>query len=92
MNHVLPELMPLVLGDPMPGIGFGLGFSVLMDPGQAAILGSVGNHGWGGWASTKFWADPKEEIVGIFMTQYIPNDAYSPREDYYTLVYQALVD
>jgi CubicO group peptidase (beta-lactamase class C family) len=92
MNHVPLDLMPLVLGDPMLGIGFGLGFSVTMNPAQTANLGSVGNHGWGGWASTKFWADPQEDMTAIFMTQYIPVESHPVTSDFQTLVYQALVD
>ena len=45
-----------------------------------------------GYAGTFFWVDPKEEIVGVYMTQ-----APSPIRAYYrkmfkSLVYQALVD
>jgi CubicO group peptidase (beta-lactamase class C family) len=94
MNHISPDLMPLGLeGDTMPGIGFGLGFSVLMNPAAAAVMGSVGTHGWGGMASTTFWIDPQEDMTAILMTQYIPGDDSHPvTDEFYTLVYQALVD
>lgn len=91
-NHLPPALLPMVLSEPMPGLGFGLGFSVLMDLAQAGIIGSVGSHGWGGWATTRFWVDPQEQLVGIFLTQYIPSDTYLVADDFRTLVYQALVD
>jgi CubicO group peptidase (beta-lactamase class C family) len=47
---------------------------------------------WAGYAGTYFWVDPKEEIVGVYMTP-----APSPIRAYYrrmfkSLVYQALVD
>ena len=92
-NHLQPELLPIDTGeDPMPGIGFGLGFSVMLDPTQADLMGSVGAYGWGGWASTYFWVDPLEELIGILMTQYIPSLSYPIRKEFRALVYQAIVD
>ncbi len=63
------------LGDiPMrPGVGFGLGVAVTLDPGRTGELGSVGEYTWGGAAGTKFWVDPKEKLIGIFMVQSIPH-------------------
>jgi CubicO group peptidase (beta-lactamase class C family) len=72
--------------------GFGLGVSVLLDPAQAQNLGSVGSFGWGGAANTKFWIDPREELIGILMLQFMPNDTYPVGPNFRTLVYQALVD
>ncbi len=43
----------------MPGIGFGLGFSVMLDPAKAQIVGTPGEVAWGGMASTAFWIDPR---------------------------------
>lgn len=88
-NHVAPELF---LPGTMPGFGFGLGVSVLLDPAQAGILGTPGSYGWGGWASTRFWVDPAEDLVALWMTQVIPTGPYPALEDFRTLVYQALVD
>lgn len=91
-NHLHSSLLPMVLGEPMPGFGFGLGFSVIMDPAQTAVVHSAGNHGWGGWASTNFWVDPQEQLIGIIMTQLIPTDTFTLSGDFRTAVYQALVD
>ncbi len=91
-NHLHPDLLPMVLGEPMPGFGFGLGFSVVLDPAQTAVVNSVGNHGWGGWASTNFWVDPQEQLIGMVMTQLIPNGTFTLSGDFRTAVYQALVD
>jgi len=74
------------------GIGFGLGFSVMLDPVRAAVVGSVGEFGWGGAASTVFWVDPAEEIVGLFLTQLLPSSSYPVRREMKALTYQALVD
>jgi CubicO group peptidase (beta-lactamase class C family) len=72
--------------------GFGLGGSVLMDVGKSQMLGSVGNFGWGGAANTNFWIDPREELIGILMLQFMPSDTYPVAPDFRILTYQALID
>jgi CubicO group peptidase (beta-lactamase class C family) len=74
------------------GIGFGLGFSVMLDPVRAAVVGSVGEYAWGGAASTMFWVDPREELVGMLFTQLIPSSTYPLRREMKALTYQALID
>ena len=92
-NHMPPALMPIAMGEEqMPGFGFGLGFSVMMDVAQSGMMGSVGLHGWGGWANTHFWVDPQEQLIGILMLQYVPSGTYPVTNDFRTLVYQALID
>ncbi len=92
INHVPAALLPLGMGEPWPGFGYGLGFGVLMDLAQSGVMGSVGNFRWSGWANTHFWVDPREQLIGILMLQYIPGGAYPITDDFKTLVYQALVD
>eukprot|EP01037_Dinobryon_pediforme_P005547 gene5547-5602_t len=74
------------------GIGFGLGFSVTLDPARAQILGSRGEYAWGGAASTAFWVDPAEEMIVILLTQLTPSSTYPIRRELRVLTYQALVD
>jgi CubicO group peptidase (beta-lactamase class C family) len=74
------------------GIGFGLGFSVTMNPAQTLIPGSRGEYAWGGAATTSFWIDPAEELISIFMTQVLPSSAYSIRRELRTMVYAAITD
>ena len=74
----------------MEGMGFGLGFSVLVNPAANAALGSVGEFAWGGAASTRFWVDPLEEITCVFMTQFMPSSHYPIRRELKAVVYQAL--
>ncbi len=74
------------------GIGFGLGFSVMLDPARAQILGSPGEYAWGGAASTAFWIDPVEDMATILMTQLTPSSTYPIRRELRVLTYQALVD
>ncbi|CAN5722416.1 serine hydrolase domain-containing protein [soil metagenome] len=71
--------MPVFSETPYDGIGFGLGFSVMLNPAQAQILGSPGEYSWGGAASTAFWVDPVEEQIVIFLTQLMPSSTYPIR-------------
>jgi CubicO group peptidase (beta-lactamase class C family) len=73
------------------GIGFGLGFSIMLDPAKARVMGSPGEYAWGGYASTAFWIDPQEDMTVIFLTQLIPSSAYPIRRELRVLTYQALI-
>jgi len=74
------------------GIGFGLGFSVVLDSVKNQSLVSEGTFGWGGAASTAFWVDPAEDLTVGFYTQLLPSGTYPIRRELQQLVYQALVD
>ena len=78
-NHLGPyDMVEMQKGVPIEGaytemgergMGFGLGFSVMMDKTQCSYLNSNGSVGWGGAASTVFWIDPKEKLSVVFATQ-----------------------
>jgi CubicO group peptidase (beta-lactamase class C family) len=53
---------PMNAESPLSGVGQGLGLSVLLDPALAGYPGSPGEFGWGGAASTVFWADPALDL------------------------------
>ena len=74
----------LLLGT--PGYTFGLGFAVRQGNGVAGVPGSAGEYLWAGYAGTFFWADPKEEVCGVYMTQ-----APSPIRAYYRKLFKQLV-
>jgi CubicO group peptidase (beta-lactamase class C family) len=74
------------------GIGFGLGFSVTMNPALTLIPGSAGEYSWGGAASTTFWVDPAEDLAAIFMTQLLPSSSYPVRRELRTMVYAGITD
>jgi CubicO group peptidase (beta-lactamase class C family) len=74
------------------GIGFGLGFSVVMDLGSRGIPGSVGEFGWGGAYHSTYWVDPAEELVVVYFTQLIPADGLDDHNKLRALVYQAIVE
>jgi len=74
------------------GIGFGLGFSVMLDPARAQIAGTAGECAWGGMASTAFWIDAKEDLAAVMMTQLTPSSTYPIRRELRVLTYQAIVE
>ena len=82
---------PLYAESPFRGIGFGLGFAVVIDPVQGEVICSKGELSWGGAASTAFWIDPAEELTVSFFTQLLPSSTYRIRPQLRQLVYQALV-
>jgi CubicO group peptidase (beta-lactamase class C family) len=88
VNHLPAGLAPFAA----PSNGFGLGFDVTLDVGQTHNLGSVGDYGWGGAASTTFRIDPQEEMVRIMMTQFMPNGHFPLAPEFAALSYQAIVD
>ena len=74
------------------GIGFGLGFAVVLDPGPAKTAGSAGELYWGGLASTAFWVDRSTGVTAAFYTQLVPSSTYPIRSQLRQLVYSALLD
>jgi CubicO group peptidase (beta-lactamase class C family) len=74
------------------GVGFGLGFSIVLDPAASQLVGSKGQYAWGGAASTAFWIDPLEEVVVVFMTQLMPSNTYPIRRELQALVNAAIDD
>ena len=73
-------------------MGFGLGFSVMMNPVKNRVLARAGEYAWGGAASTAFFVDPAEKMTALFMTQLLPSSTHPIRSQLRQLVYQALVD
>ena len=91
-NHLPLELLPWqLLGRDNDGFGFGLGSRVMMDVAASAGPGSVGEYGWAGAAKTYYWVDPAEDLVGLFMAQYMTGIAL-PDRAMRSLTYQAIDD
>src|SRR6185312_1537548 len=81
---------PLYAESPFRGVGFGLGFAVLLDPALSRVVCSEGELTWGGAASTTFWIDQAEGLTVSFFTQLLPSSTYPIRPQLRQLVYQAL--
>ena len=74
-----------------PGVGFGLGFETLERAGAGGRVESPGTFGWGGAYGSRYWVDPAEGLVVVFMIQQMPNRSTLPGR-FPMLVYQALVE
>jgi CubicO group peptidase (beta-lactamase class C family) len=66
-DETTPDIRKAGLFFPGPGMGFGLGFSLVEDdklqrPGN-------GTFSWWGIAGTEFWVDPKNDVFMVFMVQ-----------------------
>ena len=74
-----------------PGQSFGLGAGVITDPAQSQVISSQGEYSWGGIANTKFWIDPEEDLIVVFMSQ-VMGTPHSDRHrfDLKVATYQAL--
>jgi len=83
---------PLFAETSFDGVGFGLGYSIVIDPVANRVPSSVGEMAWGGAASTAFWIDPVEDLIVVFLTQLLPSSTHPIRPELKQLVYQALVD
>ncbi len=71
---------------------FGLGFG-LTTGREATRLGvSEGSFDWGGIFGTTYWADPKEGVVALLMTQKYPNSYGDLADKFRVLVYQAILE
>ena len=81
---------PLYAESQFAGMGFGLGFGVVIDPVRTRVVCSEGELTWGGAASTTFWIDQREELAVAFYTQLLPSSTYPIRLQLRQLVYQAL--
>jgi CubicO group peptidase (beta-lactamase class C family) len=83
---------PLYAESPFRGIGFGLGFAVVIDPAAGKVTCSPGELSWGGAASTTFWIDNEAGLTVSFFTQLLPSSTHPIRPQLRQLVYQALTD
>lgn len=86
INHISDDWQPLE----RTGCGFGLGFAVVTDVAETHAPGSEGTYSWGGLASTTFWIDPVEDLIGILMTQLIGDSPFHAQ--FRVLTYQAITD
>jgi CubicO group peptidase (beta-lactamase class C family) len=82
---------PLYAESPLRGVGFGLGFSMVLDPARYGAVASAGDFSWGGAASTAFYVDPVEDLTVGFYTQLMPSSTLPIRPYLRQLINQALV-
>ena len=90
-NHLTGSLFPIRFGDwEAKGEGYGLGVGVIVDPTVSELAGSQGAYTWSGGASTHFWIDPEEALVGLILSHYVPMFYYPIHRELRSLIYQAI--
>jgi CubicO group peptidase (beta-lactamase class C family) len=74
-------------GDGAFGLGFGINTAAKADD-----YASIGTFSWGGAFATAYWADPKENLIYLLMTQQLPSSVYwgEMQEKFKVAVYQSL--
>lgn len=90
-DQLTPSQRPDFSWDTQRGYGFGLGVRVMIDPARGGRLGSVGEFGWDGKASTWMCVDPAQRLVAVLMLQLIPNGSYSIAERFQRMMYAAML-
>ncbi len=75
-----------------PGTGFGLGFQIRLDVGAAGEPGSSGEYSWGGAYHSRYWVDPVENLVVVYLTQLIPAGGLDDQAKLRALVYAAIME
>ena len=93
-NQLGPEVRNLIgNADPTRAdYGFGLGLAVRTTPGVVPLMGSVGDFSWPGASGTNWWADPKEELVVVFMAHSPGPTRWHYRQVINAMVYEAIED
>ena len=90
-NAIPASVLPIGKTGYNAGTGWSLGgFAVAMDPALYDHTVSPGEFWWDGSAGTRFWVDPKEDMVTVIMAQVQPADGKHFREQFKTLVYDAI--
>lgn len=78
-NQLPKEVGWIGFGEERTGVGFGLGFSVTVEPNDKTNPGAIKDeYGWGGAASTHYWLSPKDNLIVVTMEQRWP---YSPETE-----------
>jgi CubicO group peptidase (beta-lactamase class C family) len=90
-NAIPADVLPIGKTGYNLGTGWSLGgFAVVMDPSAYDQTVSRGEFWWDGSAGTRFWVDPKENMITVIMAQVQPSDGKNFRQQFKTLVYEAI--
>ena len=93
-NQLTPDMQNYIAdADPTKaGYGFGLTMAVRTSTGGPTMMGSPGIFTWSGASGTEFWADPREQLVVVFMSAGPGTIRWHYRRLINALVYQSLTD
>ncbi len=87
-SNSIGDLYSAFRGD--SGDKFGLGFGIRTERGKFDEIESLGIIGWDGAFHTRYWIDPKEDLIGVFMIQSDSSTRINTR--FRVLTYQAIAD
>ena len=76
----------------IPGNTYCLGFNLRTEEGAAINSKSPGTYEWGGYFSTKFFIDPKEDLIFVGMTQVLPFQHNEFYDKLTAIIYGAIED
>lgn len=88
------KTVELMLTDQLPELDneFGLGFGLETARNDFRSPVSIGSFSWGGAFSTQYWADPRENLIGIIYTNIYNNPHGYIAEKFRVLTYQSIAD
>jgi CubicO group peptidase (beta-lactamase class C family) len=93
-DHLTPEQK--TASDFFPGFwdSHGWGFGVSIVTRRDDLAATPGRYGWDGGYGTSWHVDPKEELIGVLMTQRVWDSPSPPGVllDFWTSAYQAIDD
>lgn len=81
-----PQLPDNFLGDD----NLSLGFALTSKKSANLNMQSQGSFAWGGYYGTTYWADPKEKMICLIMTQHTPNSHYDYADKITNIIYGSL--
>lgn len=70
---------------------FGLGFEITSAISAAREVRGEGTFSWGGFFGTTYWADPKNHVIGLIMTQQNPNSHGDFEHRLEQIIYQSFM-
>ncbi len=70
---------------------FGLGFSITSEKSSHLHGRNKGSFNWGGYYGTTYWADPKENMICLIMTQHTPNSHGDYSRKVENIIYSSLL-
>lgn len=88
------KTVELMLVDHLPDLDmdFGLGFGLETEKNDYRSPASLGSFSWGGAFSTSYWADPRENLIGLLYTNIYNNPYGNIAEKFKVLTYQSIID
>ncbi len=97
-DEMTSNQLPAALGDAplnlLPGLkftGIGFGYCGATPLKENTLFGDDGEYTWGGYASTDFWINKKENLIGLVLTQLIPTNTYPTRPIAHNAIKAAIV-